>query len=99
MTAVSNGGTPTGTGPITITVNALSPLTFTGTLPNAIQNVAYAQTLTAQGGLPPYTYTLSSGTLPAGISLSTNTSSPQGALFSGTPTLVGLSSFTVTVNR
>jgi large repetitive protein len=97
VAAVSNGGTPTGTGPITITVNALSPLTFTGTLPNAIQNVAYAQTLTAQGGLPPYTYTLSTGALPAGINLSTNTDSPQGAVFSGTPTVVGLSAFTVTV--
>jgi Putative Ig domain len=97
VTATSAGGTPTGTGPVTIVVNPPSPLTFTGTLPNAIQNVAYAQTLTAAGGVPPYTYTLTSGTLPKGINLSTNTQTPDGAVFSGTPTVVGFSNFTVTV--
>ena len=97
ITVTATGTSGTGSGPVTITVNAPGPLSFTGTLPNAIQNVAYAQTLTAQGGIPPYTYTLTAGTLPTGINLITNTDTPAGAVFSGTPTVVGLSSFTVTV--
>ncbi|HYF35769.1 MAG TPA: putative Ig domain-containing protein, partial [Prosthecobacter sp.] len=40
-----------------------------GSLPLAAVNTAYTQTLTATGGTGPYTWTLTSGTLPAGITL------------------------------
>jgi hypothetical protein len=88
----TDSSTPTGTitGPITVTVQALQTLTLTGSLPNATQGVAYSQTLTAKGGLAPYTYAVTSGTLPDGITLS------SAGVFSGTPTTVGASSFTVT---
>jgi hypothetical protein len=80
----------TGSGPITITVNGLAPLTFNGSLPNPTLNVSYTQTLQAKGGLAPYTYAITAGALPTGLSLST------GGVISGTPTVVGASSFTVT---
>jgi hypothetical protein len=79
------------TGPVTITVQPLTALTLTGLLPDATVNVPYSQTLTAQGGLPPYTYAITAGTLPAGITLDTSNGT-----FSGTPTTVGASSFTLT---
>jgi hypothetical protein len=80
----------TTTGTVTLTIVPLAPVTLTGSLPNATLGVPYTQTLTAQGGLPPYTYTLTAGTLPPGITLS------KGGVISGTPTAVGASSFTVT---
>ncbi len=78
------------TGPVTITVLPIPALTFTGSLPNATLNVPYTQTLSASGGVGPYTYAVTSGSLPAGISLS------SAGVVSGTPTSVGASSFTVT---
>jgi hypothetical protein len=52
---------------------------------------SYMQTLDADGGVAPYSWALTAGTLPAGLSLSSS------GLISGTPTLIGSSSFTVTV--
>lgn len=58
-----------------------SPLSIvTTSLPNATQTVAYSQTLFATGGTPPYTWTLFSGSLPAGLTLS------SAGLISGTVT-------------
>lgn len=81
----------------TITIAAAGSLSLTGTLPNAILNTAYSQTLVATGGAPPYTYSITAGTLPAGITLADDSSTPTKALFSGTPTAAGASSFTLTV--
>lgn len=64
------------------------------TLPSAVLGVFYSQTLTASGGTPPYTFTVSSGALPPGLTLSTTTGTT--AVISGTPTTNGLFSFTVT---
>lgn len=64
---------------------ALSPLT----LPQGIAGMPYSQTLTASGGTGPYTFSVTSGTLPAGLVMST------GGVFSGTPTTPGSSTFTV----
>lgn len=78
------------TGPVTLQVNPISPLTLSGSLPNATLGVAYTQTLTASGGIGPYTYAVTAGSLPAGLTLSSS------GVISGTPTAVGASSFTVT---
>ncbi|WP_052313401.1 beta strand repeat-containing protein [Terriglobus roseus] len=78
------------TAPVTITVQAIPALTLTGSLPNAIVGVAYTQTLQAAGGVGPYTYTVTAGALPNGLSLATN------GTISGTPTAPGASSFTIT---
>jgi hypothetical protein len=51
----------------------------------------YNQTLTASGGVPPYTWSVSTGALPEGISLNT-----FGTL-NGTPTKIGSFSFVVEV--
>ena len=59
-------------------------------LPGAVTGRAYSQTLTASGGDSPYTFSVTSGSLPAGLSLSSS-----GAL-TGTPQAVGTSNFTVT---
>jgi hypothetical protein len=73
---------------VTITVSAatLAP----ATLPPATVGMAYSQMIAASGGTGPYTYAVSAGTLPAGLTLSS-----AGAL-SGTPTTGGMFSFTVT---
>lgn len=69
--------------------NQVCPLfVTTSTLPAGTVGVAYAtQQLTATGGTNSYTWTLASGTLPAGLTLSS-----AGAI-SGTPTASGVSAF------
>lgn len=74
-----------------LTVNGGLTIT-TASLPDDGLNVAYSQTLAATGGTAPYTWAITSGSLPAGLTLNSKT----GAI-SGTPTgPIGLSTFTVT---
>jgi len=61
------------------------------TLPNGAVGTPYNQTVTASGGTSPYTFALSSGTLPPGLSLNGAT----GAI-TGTPTTAGTSTITIT---
>ena len=62
----------------------------TSSFPNATQNSNYSQSLSATGGIIPYAWSVSSGALPAGISISGNS-------ISGTPTTIGTSTFAVKV--
>jgi len=64
----------------------LSPMT----LPAATAQVFYSQSVTASGGTAPYAYTVSSGALPAGLTLN-----PATGLISGTPLQGGLFNFTI----
>ncbi len=59
------------------------------TLPPAVRGTPYSQVLTATGGVAPYTYSVASGTLPAGLTLASN------GVLSGTPTAEGSTSFTI----
>ena len=64
----------------------------TSTLPGGTAGTVYGAFLSATGGLSPYTWTIVSGSLPAGLSLN----STSGAI-SGTPPAAGSSAFTVQV--
>ncbi|MCA1713630.1 MAG: autotransporter domain-containing protein, partial [Gammaproteobacteria bacterium] len=60
------------------------------TLPGGTAGTAYNQTITASGGTAPYTFAVTAGSLPAGLSLSAS------GVLSGTPTAAGTFNFTVT---
>ena len=64
----------------------------TTSLPGGTVNETYEETLEAVGGTENYTWSLVSGNLSAGLSLST------AGVISGTPTAAGTSNFTVEVN-
>lgn len=78
---------------VSIAAKASSITVSPSSLPAAAFGVSYSQTLSATGGSTPYTFALSSGTLPTGMSFSNNT-------LSGTPTQAGTFSlsFSVTDN-
>ena len=87
----SNPTSGSGSQAYTIVIGTDGALTINpASLPNGMQGVAYSQTVTASGGTGPYTYSISSGSLPAGLTLNAS----SGAI-SGTPTGSGLASFTV----
>jgi hypothetical protein len=71
---------------------AAAPAISATTLPTPLINQAYSQTVTTTGGTAPLAFSVSAGTLPAGLSLNTST-----GLISGTPTTAGSYSYTVTV--
>jgi hypothetical protein len=86
-------GNPNPQPPISLTIT-------TKALLDASTNVAYSQQLSAIGGVisPPttnYTWSLLSGSLPTGLSLTT--SGPNSGLISGTPATGGVYPFTVQV--
>jgi hypothetical protein len=80
------------TKPFALSVTAALAITTTSPLPGGMVGAAYSQTLAATGGTPPYTWTVSAGSLAAGLTLST------AGVLSGTPTQACAScSFTVRV--
>jgi PKD repeat protein len=76
---------------LTITVYT-APSVTTSSLPSGSTGTAYNQTLAATGGKAPYVWSVTVGTLPAGLTLAVST-----GIISGTPTTVATSSFTVQV--
>jgi hypothetical protein len=75
-----------------VNVTVFAPLSIsTGGLANGNAGIKYIQTLAATGGLPGYSWSLTSGSLPAGMMLS-----PAG-LLAGTTTMTGSFAFTVQV--
>lgn len=92
---VSDSGSPaqTQSANLSLTVNA-GQLTMTASVPSTGQTgTNYNAALSASGGTPGYTWSVSAGSLPAGLTLNTST----GAI-SGLPTTDGTSNFTVTVS-
>jgi Putative Ig domain len=93
---------------LSITVT-LVPLTITtASLPAATADVAYSAKLAAAGGIRPYTWLVTAGALPAGLSLNPATGAISGkptasgaggsGAGAGKPTAPGTPSFTVTVS-
>lgn len=68
-----------------------NPVPVAAVLKGGTVGTAYSETITAQGGTSPYTYAVTSGSLPAGLSLSSS------GVISGTPTTAATSNFTITV--
>jgi large repetitive protein len=94
---LTDSATPVGTltqAQLSLTVNpaAPPPLTVSTTsLPGGTAGTAYSQALSAAGGTTPYTWSVASGSLPAGLTLS------AAGTISGTPKTAGTSTFTVKV--
>jgi large repetitive protein len=106
----TDGAGGSGTASLTITVNKVPTVTTT-TLASATQTeAAYSQTLASSGGTAPITWSISSGTLPTGLSLTASTGVISGTVgasaTSQTVTVAatdgnavsGAKSFTITVN-
>jgi len=90
---VTDNPSPSATATKALSISVTGNLSVaTATLPNARISASYSQTLAATGGVTPYSWSVSAGSLPAGLSL--NASS---GVISGTPSATGLSSFTVRV--
>ena len=71
---------------------AAEPIALACPAASGALGVAYSSSLTATGGVPPYTFSISSGALPVGLTLDGST----GAI-TGTPVTTGTGGFTGTV--
>ena len=91
--SLSDSGSPVQTKSATLSITVAGPtLTITSsTLAAATVSTAYTQTLSASGGTSPYTWSITSGSLPAGLTLS------AGGVITGTPTAAGTYKITITV--
>ncbi len=89
-TATNSSGTSSpATATITISAPVLVASPVAGTLPAATVGTAYSTTLTTSGGRSAYSYAVTSGALPPGLTLS-------GGTIGNTPTAAGTFNFTVT---
>jgi hypothetical protein len=79
----------TGSRQYTVTINCPTINLGPPGLPDGTVNHSYSKTITASGGNSPYTFSVSSGSLPPGLTLS------PGGVLSGTPTTAGMFTFTV----
>jgi large repetitive protein len=79
------------TQPLSIVIGPLITFTTPSPLPNAVVGQAYSQQIAVTGGTPPYTFSLDSGALPAGVTLDAT------GKLAGTPTALSAFNFTVRV--
>ena len=93
FTVQASGGIPVETASRAFRLVILESLSITTppTLPVVSPGSAYSVSLTANGGIQPYTWTNPSGTVPPGLSLSDD------GVLSGTPGAVGSFTFTLQV--
>lgn len=92
----SNGVSPNATQGFSISITAApqAPAITSGAPANGLVGATYSHTFTASGNPTTFTWSVSAGSLPAGLSL--NASS---GVLSGTPTASGAFSFTVTCSN
>lgn len=81
-----------GTRAYTIDVVCPSFAVLPDVLPAGVVGTAYSQTLTTNGGTAPFAWSITAGTLPAGLTLDSATGE-----IAGTPTTDGVTVFTATV--
>ena len=89
---VTDSASAVATRELVLTVGTALAVTNTSPLPGGVLNSAYTTTLAAAGGTPPYTWTVTGGTLPPGLTLESST-----GILRGTPTAAGSFAFSVTV--
>ena len=89
---VTDTNSSTATKPFVLTINPALVITTNSPLPTGTVNVNYSQTLTATGGSGSYTWSVSAGSLPGGLSLNAAT-----GLISGLPTTATTANFTIQV--
>lgn len=77
-----------------LTIIAAPIFVTTSPLPDADQGVAYNESIVAQDGVGPYTWSLLSGLLPPGLSLDTGETDLDTTI-SGVPTTSGVYNFTI----
>ena len=94
---VADSSTPALTAAAALTLTVVPIAVTTTSLPADPVDVAYKQTLTAAGGTGRYTWKVTGGALPPGLTLSAGTSLSPGGVLSGTPTVAGSYTFTVQV--
>jgi len=91
-TATNRVGSITETSNPTLVINPEIAFSAPSPVPVATTGTAYVLSLAAAGGVGTFTYSVSNGTLPAGVSLD-----PATGQISGTPTTAGTYTFTVRV--
>jgi uncharacterized repeat protein (TIGR01451 family) len=90
LTATGWGGRCSGFQAYTIIVVCPTITLTPAALPGAVKGVFYSQALTGNGGTAPYTFAVTGGSLPPGITLS------PGGLLSGTCIVINTFAFSVT---
>ncbi len=89
---ISDAANLSATAQLSITIIDPAPLALSTTsLPNGARNVDYTAVLRASGGVAPYSWSVTAGSLPPGLDLGSS------GVISGTPTTTGTASFTVQV--
>jgi len=89
---VKDANNKTATATIVITIT--QPISIaTASLHDSFVGIAYNHAIAVTGGNPPYTFSISSGSLPGGLILDSSS-----GIISGTPNLIGTSGFTVQVS-
>jgi hypothetical protein len=89
---VTDTNSATASKQFSLTINPALAITTTSPLPTGTVGVNYSATLMATGGSGIYTWAVSVGSLPAGLSLAAAT-----GVISGQPTTAGLAIFTIQV--
>ena len=82
----ANGATGSQAYTLTIMGTGITPTS----LPGGTVGASYSQTLSTSGGVSPFTFVLTAGSLPAGLALNSNTGT-----ITGTPTAAGTATFTI----
>lgn len=70
-----------------------APTITTTKLPTATTGIAYSGTISATGGVPPYTWSINAGSLPPGLALQALLGTSVN--ITGTPTVVGTYTFAI----